>query len=80
MNPRLTKKIFQKFEALIKDGAPMEAKNTHGLTALQVVCNNQDVNMVTTLLRVGCQVNAKSSVTGIYSKVFIKIYYDMLNI
>ena len=69
MNPRLTK-IFQKFEALIKDGAPMEAKNTHGLTALQVVCNNQDVNMVTTLLRVGCQVNAKSSVTGIYSYKF----------
>ena len=55
----------QKFEALIKDGAPMEAKNTHGLTALQVVCNNQDVEMVTTLLRAGCQVNAKSSVTGI---------------
>ena len=44
----------------------MEAKNTHGLTALQVVCNNQDVEMVTTLLRAGCQVNAKSSVTGIY--------------
>lgn len=55
---------FKEFEHLVKEGAPMEIKNPHGLTALQVVCTKQDVEMVSTLLRAGCQVNAKSSSGG----------------
>lgn len=42
---------FKAFEKLVKDGAPMEVKNCHGLTPLQVVCAKKDVDMVTALLR-----------------------------
>ena len=55
---------FQAFEQLVKDGAPMEIKNCHGLTPLQVVCTKKDAEMVAVLLRAGCQVNAKSSSGG----------------
>ena len=40
---------------MLKKGAPMEAKSIHGLTPLHVVCVKQEVEMVTTLLRAGCQ-------------------------
>ena len=46
---------FKAFEEMLKKGAPMEAKNIHGLTPLHVVCVKQEVEMVTTLLRAGCQ-------------------------
>ena len=46
---------FKAFEEMLKKGAPMEAKNIHGLTPLHVVCVRQEVEMVTSLLRAGCQ-------------------------
>ncbi len=39
------------FKRLIKQGVPMEVKNHHGLSPLQVVCAKQDVEMVNALLR-----------------------------
>ena len=42
---------FEAFQRLVKDGAPMEIKNCHGLTPLQVVCTKKDVEMSSALLR-----------------------------
>ena len=42
---------FDAFQRLVKEGAPMEIKNCHGLTPLQVVCTKKDVEMVSALLR-----------------------------
>ena len=42
---------FEAFQRLVKEGAPMEIKNCHGLTPLQVVCTKKDVEMVSALLR-----------------------------
>ena len=42
---------FEAFQKLVKDGAPMEVKNCHGLTPLQVVCSKKEHEMASTLLR-----------------------------
>ena len=55
---------FEAFEQLVKDGAPMEVRNCHGLTPLQVVCAKKEHEMASSLLRAGCQANAKSSSGG----------------
>ena len=42
---------FRQFQKLVKEGAPMEIKNCHGLTPLQVVCSKKEPEMVSDLLR-----------------------------
>ena len=52
---------MEKFDKLLKDGIPLETKNMHGLTPLQIACTKQDVEMVTKLLSTGVHLNGKSS-------------------
>ena len=42
---------FEAFQKLVKEGAPMEVRNCHGLTPLQVVCSKKEHEMASTLLR-----------------------------
>ena len=51
---------LEEISALLKKGVPMEVQNSRGLTPLQVACTKGDVEVVTALMRAGCNVHSSS--------------------